>query len=69
MSTVGGYHDVCGGYHEYRGGIHDVCGGYHEYRGGCSILWGELKKISIFEGFDSQKYRCSFLSIIFFPCA
>ena len=38
-------------------------------RGGCSIPWGELRKISRFEGFDSQKYRCSFLSITFFPCA
>ena len=21
MSTVGGHHDTCGGYHEYRGGV------------------------------------------------
>ena len=44
-------------------------GGYLEHRGGCSVLWGELKKISRFEGFDSQKYRCSFLFITFSPCA
>ena len=22
------------------GGYHDTCGGYHEYRGGCSVPWG-----------------------------
>ena len=33
MSTVGGYL-------EYRGGYHDKCGGYLEYRGGCSVPWG-----------------------------
>ena len=22
------------------GGYHDACGGYHEYRGGCSVPWG-----------------------------
>ena len=43
--------------------------GYLEYRGGCSVPWGELKMISRFEGSDSQKYHCSFLSITFFPCA
>ena len=25
---------------QYHGGYHDACGGYHEYRGGCSVLWG-----------------------------
>ena len=30
---------------------------------------GLVKKISRFEGFDSQKYRFSFLSITSFPCA
>ena len=42
MSTVGGYleyhggyHDKCGGYLEYRGGV-QYRGGYHEYRGGLS---------------------------------
>ena len=42
MSTVGGYleyrggyHDKCGGYLEYRGGV-QYCGGYHEYCGGSS---------------------------------
>ena len=40
MINVGGYHDKCGGYLEYRGGVqyrggyHEYCGGYHEYRGG-----------------------------------
>ena len=43
-------------------------GGYLEYCWGCSVLCGEFKKISRFEGFDSQKYRCSFLSITFFLC-
>ena len=43
LSTVGdvqyrgGYHDACGGCHEYRVGV-QYCGGYHplkfEYRGG-----------------------------------
>ena len=37
MSTMGcsvrwGYHDACGGYHEYRGGV-QYCGGYPEYCG------------------------------------
>ena len=32
LSTMG---DV-----QYRGGYHDACGGYHEYRGGCSVPWG-----------------------------
>ena len=32
MSTVRGYL-------EYRGGYHDACGGYHEYREGCSVPW------------------------------
>ena len=27
----GGYHPLK---FEYRGGYHDACGGYHEYRGG-----------------------------------
>ena len=46
LSTVGGYHDKCGGYHEYRGGVqyrggyHEYCGGYLEYHGGCSVPWG-----------------------------
>ena len=33
LSTVG---DV-----QYRGGYHDACGGYHEYHGGCLVPWGE----------------------------
>ena len=47
FSTMGGYHEYCGGYLEYRrdvqyrGGYHDARGAYHEYRGGCSVLWGE----------------------------
>ena len=47
FSTVGGYHDKCEGYLEYRGGcsvpwgdIMSTVGGYLEYRGGCSVLWG-----------------------------
>ena len=47
FSTVGGYHDKCGGYLEYRGGcsvpwgdIMSTMGGYLEYRGGCSVPWG-----------------------------
>ena len=34
----GGYHPLK---FEYRGGYHDTCGGYHEYRGGvqyCGVL-------------------------------
>ena len=30
FSTMGGYHPLK---FEYRGGYHDTCGGYHEYRG------------------------------------
>ena len=30
MMHVGGYHDACGGYHEYRGGV--------QYRGGKSFV-------------------------------
>ena len=50
MSTLGVYHDECGGYHEYTGGVqytggyHEYIGdtkmhvgGYHEYTGGCSV--------------------------------
>ena len=54
MSTSGGYHDTCGGYHEYmgdvqyiggipwvhRGDIMSTSGGYHEYIGGCSVHRG-----------------------------
>ena len=32
MSTVGGYLEYRGGV-QYRGGYHDICGGYLEYRG------------------------------------
>ena len=49
FSTVGGYHDKCGGYLEYRGGcsvpwgdIMSTVGGYLEYRGGCSVPWGDI---------------------------
>ena len=42
MSTLGAYHDECGGYHEYTGG-----GGGVQYTGdimntlrGCSVHWG-----------------------------
>ena len=42
-------------------------GGYHEYCGGYSVPWGELKKISRFEGVDSQKYRCFSCPSPFFP--
>ena len=45
MSTVEGVQyrgDV-----QYRGGYHDACGGYHEYRGGCSVPWG--KSLLLFE--------------------
>ena len=34
FSTMGGYHPFK---FEYRGGYHDTCGGYHEYRGGCLV--------------------------------
>ena len=44
MSTMGGYHPLK---FEYRGGYHDTCGGYHEYRGGCSVPW-VLKQQKIF---------------------
>ena len=80
MSTMGVF-SIVGDINEYHGGVHYRGGisscmwrditmhveGHLEYRGGCSVLWDELKKISRFEGFDSQKYRCSFLSITFFP--
>ena len=37
MSTMGGV--------QYRGGYHDTCGGYHEYHGGCSVPSGsQIKK-------------------------
>ena len=32
MSTSGGV--------QYIRGYHDACGGYHEYIGGCSVHWG-----------------------------
>ena len=32
MSTAGGV--------QYTGGYHDECGGYHEYTRGCSVHWG-----------------------------
>ena len=35
FSTVGGYHEYCGGV-QYRGGYHDTCGGYHDACGGIS---------------------------------
>ena len=35
FSTMGGYHDKCEGYLEYRGGV-QYHGGYHEYCGGLS---------------------------------
>ena len=63
MSTLGEYHDECGGYHEYIGGcsVHQrdtmsTSGGYHEYIGGCSVhrreswyMWGSnlIKILSI----------------------
>ena len=38
LSTMGRYHDKCGGYLEYRGDIMMHVGKYHEYRGGiCGI--------------------------------
>ena len=56
MSTLGAYHDECGGYHEYTRGCsvhwgdtmstlgvcHDECGGYHEYTWGCSVHQGDI---------------------------
>ena len=45
FSTVGGFHDKCGGYLggvQYRGKCHDKCRGYLEYRGGCSVPWGNV---------------------------
>ena len=46
FSTVGGYHDKCGGISwvpwdvQYRGGYHEYRGGYLEYLGECSVPWG-----------------------------
>ena len=51
VQYIGGYHDTCGGYHEYirecsvyrgdtmstSGGYHEHIGGYHEYIGGWSV--------------------------------
>ena len=48
FSTVGGYHDKCGEYLEYRGGVQyhgdimSTLGGYLEYHGGCSVPWGDI---------------------------
>ena len=49
FSKSGGYHDVCGEYHEYIGGcsVHwgdtmSTSGGYHEYIGECSVHWGDI---------------------------
>ena len=46
FSTVGWYHDKCGGYLEYIRGILSAMGdimmhmgGYHEYYGRCSVPW------------------------------
>ena len=39
MSTMGRYFEYCGNV-RYRGGYHDACGGYHEYHRGCSLPWG-----------------------------
>ena len=33
MSTLGVYHDECGGYHEYSEDV-QYTGGYHDYTGG-----------------------------------
>ena len=41
LSTVGGYHDKCGGYLEYRRGV-QFRDGYHEYCGRCSVPWGDI---------------------------
>ena len=41
FSTVGGYHDKCGGISWVPWGvIMSTVGGYLEYRGGCSVPWG-----------------------------
>ena len=44
VQYIGGYHDTCGGYHEYirgfsvhQGDTMSISGGYHEYIGGCSV--------------------------------
>ena len=34
MSTLEGYQDACGGYHEYTGAEE-----HHEYTEGCSVHW------------------------------
>ena len=42
VQYIGGYHDTCGGYHEYMGDVQYIgdtmstSGGYHEYIGGIS---------------------------------
>ena len=38
LSTVGDIMSTVGGYLQYRGGYHDKCGGYLEYRGGFHIM-------------------------------
>ena len=61
MSTSGdvqcirGYHDTCGGYHEYIGGcsVHwgdtmSTSGGYHEYMGGYHEYIGDVQYIGVF---------------------
>ena len=51
MSTVGGYLEYRGGYHDKCGDIminvggyleYRTRGGYLEYRGGCSVPWGDI---------------------------
>ena len=67
FNTSEGYHDACGGYHEYIGGssvhrrdtmmhvegCHYSCGGYHEYIGGCSVHRGFQYKSKAFYQFAS----------------
>ena len=53
FSTVGRFHDKCGGYLEhrggvqYRGGYHEYHGGYLEYCWGYSVLWGIMSTVGV----------------------
>ena len=59
MSTLGGYQDACGGYHEYTGGV--------QYTGGVpSVHWGILvrmkKATTKFPGICSRTF-CDYAAV------
>ena len=54
LSTVGRYHDKCGGYLEYRGDIMMHVGKYHEYRGGY-VRYHEYRGVFSTMGYSNNK--------------